>query len=392
LISILTEAVIAYEAGRSVSYSRRHGDYTGMGRYHGWKIYTYRNVMEAVAIGVEHGFLTSWIAPRSPHGKLRSTFTATPRLAAALAASWAQHELKGIIRLKNAARELVPFSDTDCTRKLEREMEGLNEFLAAIQIDVGSPDVLKLANHWVINGRSYRVGSMAMYRVFNRNFKQGGRLYNGFQNVPKTHRARLLLNGEPTVNLDVRQLHAAMLYDQLGLLPPEDAYSVDGYERDEGKLVFNVGVNCEGGRRGTVSALLNKRNEKNKDGTPQWVRGPEETKALVDAVWEKNEPVQRFLGSGAGRNLMNDDSKFMIRIIKGCQKADIPLLPIHDGMQVPAGKEGRVLEIVEAAASNTFNNPKACVVRVSGQYIPQIPPLFPPSCPAPCCSLSFPGV
>ena len=65
-------------------------------------------------------------------------------------------------------------------------MRSLNEFLGAIQADIDHPDVVKLANHWVIANRAYRVGTMAMYRVFNRTFRLGGRLYNGYQNIKKT--------------------------------------------------------------------------------------------------------------------------------------------------------------------------------------------------------------
>jgi hypothetical protein len=391
--SILTEAVIAYEAGRSVSYSRSHDDYAGMGRYHGWGPYTYRSVTTAVAIGVEHGFLTTWIAPRGTHGQRRSTLTATPKLVAALATSWARHELKGLIRLKDEARKLVPFKETDFTIRLEREMRGLNEFLSAIQADIDHPDVVKLTHHWVIGGRAYRIGSMAMYRVFNRTFHLGGRLYNGFQNIKKTHRPALLLNGEPTINLDIRQLHAAMLYDELGLLPPEDVYSVEGFERDEGKVALNVSINCGGGQRGAVAALLKKRKDLKDDGTPEWTRSPEETTSLIEALWIKNEPIKPFLGSGIGRALMNRDSKFMIDVIKGCRKTGIAILPLHDGAQIPASKEGQVLEIFEAAAHRAFNNPEACRIRVSGDYVRQIPPSLPAfsSSPAPC-SLVLGGV
>jgi hypothetical protein len=389
LCSIFTEAVLAYEVGRSVSYSRSHDDYSGMGRYHGWGPYTYKNVKAGVAIGVEHGFLTTWTAPRGTYGKrrLRSTFTATSKLIAALSASWIRHELKGLIRLKDEARKLTPFKDTDRTRQLEREIQSLNEFLGAIQADIDHPDVVKLANHWVIANRAYRVGTMAMYRVFNRTFWLGGRLYNGYQNVKKTHRPALLLNGEPTINLDVRQLHAAMLYDNLGLRPPEDVYSVDGFERDEGKLALNVSINCGGGQRGAVAALLKKRNELKDDGTPEWIRSPDETAALVEALWIKNERIKAALGSGAGRGLMYRDSKFMIDIIKGCRKAGIPILPLHDGAQIPSSKEGHGLEIFEAAAHRAFNDLKACRVRVSGHSVRQIPP----SSPLPLSSPSFPG-
>jgi hypothetical protein len=77
---------------------------------------------------------------------------------------------------------------------------------------------------------------------------------------------------------------------------------------------------------------------------------------------------------------MNRDSKLAIDVIKGCQKADIPVLSLHDGFKVPERHVDKVQEIIEAAAARTFNNLKAYRVRVSSRLIPHTLPssLLPP--------------
>src|SRR5918994_6041174 len=105
--SLLTEAVLAHEAGRWVSYSRRKEHYVGLWRYHG-AAYSYANVVSSVDEGERLGLLEIWRS--SPHHRgTQSKFRATPRLIEGLAEALFRYELHGCIRLKNADKQYIGF-------------------------------------------------------------------------------------------------------------------------------------------------------------------------------------------------------------------------------------------------------------------------------------------
>jgi hypothetical protein len=77
--AVLTEAALANEVDRWVSFSRRKAFYAGRRRYHGTS-FTYRTVLAAVADGVRAGLLEEERALPGSRGR-QSRFRATPILA-----------------------------------------------------------------------------------------------------------------------------------------------------------------------------------------------------------------------------------------------------------------------------------------------------------------------
>jgi len=68
-------------------------------------------------------------------------------------------------------------------------------------------------------------------RIFNNSsFEQGGRFYlPWWQIVPRNIRDALLINGEPTVEIDFPQHHVTMLYGRIGRRTGDKAYEVDAF-------------------------------------------------------------------------------------------------------------------------------------------------------------------
>lgn len=382
--SILTEAMLAHETGQWVSYSRHRPFYTGLRRYHG-TAYTYATVLAAVAEGVRLGLLEEKRARSGDHLRTgrQSRFRATPVLVEQWHAGQAFYQLQGLIRLKNADGDLIDFRQTDATIRLSREVAAINEFLAAIRLDINAPDAEVMANHVKLDRAYYPRAPLAkpeIYRVFNQGvFTKGGRGYGPWQSFKKERRQAFLLDGEPVAEPDFRSLHPTMLYAERGITPPDDVYEVDGFTREEGKLALNISINVGGGKAGTVAALLNKRKDLDRvTGQPKWGRNPTETATLVQAILDKNGPISDALGARVGPRLMNRDSRIMLDTVKGCMKAGIAVLPVHDSFIVPARYESRTAEIMEAAFAKSHNGAKACRVRVTRELIPHMPSLSSP--------------
>jgi excisionase family DNA binding protein len=373
---ILTEAMIAHEIGRSVSYSRRTNFYTTLGAYSS-PHYTYANVRPVIEELRGLGLIEELRARPGDHirTELQSRYWATPELVARWQAKAAAFTLYGLVRLKDSDGNLIPYRDTDETRRMVKEVRGINEYLASHTLDLNAPDAERIGHHIKLDGAYYLPTTTELYRVFNAgSFKLGGRGYWWGQSLSKVRRAGLLLNGEPVAEPDFKQLHPTMLYAERGLTPPNDAYEVDGFTRDEGKIAFNVAVNCQGGKGGTIATLLYKRFESDRrTGLPKWTRSPAETAALVDAIWRKHAPIEGALGTGAGRYLMYLDSRIMLGALKGCERAGIAALPVHDSKIVQTRQESKASEIMEEAFARVFKGSKPCTVRLSGGNVSQIP-------------------
>ncbi|MFZ9080527.1 MAG: hypothetical protein ACO23H_18485 [Alphaproteobacteria bacterium] len=72
-----------------------------------------------------------------------------------------------------------------------------------------------------------RMNQRSLYRVFNDpTLKTGGRFYGGWwQNIPKSLRRYLVIDGKRTIELDYANHHPTILYLKEGLEPPIDGYS-----------------------------------------------------------------------------------------------------------------------------------------------------------------------
>ena len=89
------------------------------------------------------------------------------------------------------------------------------------------------------------VAKTTLYRVFNSTWTMGGRFYGPWpQSVPKEYRPDLLMDGQPTVEPDYRELHPTLLYALEGKRLDGGAYDVDGWPRRLVKVAFNVVLNA----------------------------------------------------------------------------------------------------------------------------------------------------
>lgn len=379
--SILIEAALTSDEDRWVSYSRRKAFYAGLRRYHG-TAYTFTTVLPAVEESRRLGLLEEQRSSPGQRGR-QSRFRATPRLMEALAEAEFSYELRGLIRLKDAAGDLIGYTDTDATCRLYREVQNINAAISSITIDLQVPDAVRTRRHLVLDGAYYRPTPPALYRVFNRSsFRMGGRAYGWWQSLPKERRRQLLLDGEPVAEPDFVQMHASILYAQRGHRLEGDAYETGEFSREHGKLAFNVALNAKT-RQGAIAALMNK---------PSWPLSHAETAKLLDALAQRNSPIAADLHADRGIALMRLDSEITLGAVKGCIEAGIPALPVHDSMLTPRRHESRVAEIMEKSAARILKAEKPttpCRVTVSRPAVPQMPSLPSSRLPSLSCRRSI---
>jgi hypothetical protein len=341
--SIILDAVLEeMGVGRWISYSRRKSFYSGCQRYYGTD-YTYCIVppivdhLEAAGI-IEH--------EKARPGDLgwQSRFRAAPGLVEAVTLPPVTHDPLELVRLKKDKR-LVDYRDTAGTETWRRKLQGFNEVISGsvITLDVGEHDgnVIRCGNHTLYPAME------ALYRVFNDDWKHGGRLYGGWwQQARKKDREQFRIDGVQTVEPDYEQLHPTLIYGMAGKQRPEDAYVLDGWERDTGKRAFNILINATNYHK-AVGAVANEIG-----GTGAWAKAVQ----LIHAMKERHQPIETFFHSDAGRELQNIDAGMAEHVMDKMTGRSIVALPIHDSFIVPQQHENTLRETMDEALEMAIKN------------------------------------
>ena len=313
-----------------ISYSRRKEWYTRRQRYR-HPACSFATVPDVVDGLTSLGLLEHDKAYPGRWGK-QSRFRAAPALqrVSPPAAIWEPYEL---IRLRNKDKDLINYRDTKDTIRMHRTIKYLNKMLCRASITIRESAITdqqeQLATISTPNGKIIvNLALNKLYRVFNNSsFDFGGRFYGPFwQNLPKSIRAMLLIDGEAVNERDYRQLHPKLLYAQVGvtLEDKDDAYTIDGVIRRLAKRGFNIAINAET-KLAAIRALALE------------IRGEgAHAKAcdLLDVLVTKHVRIASYFGSGAGLRLQRHDADLAERVMLELVKRGIIVLPVHDSFIV----------------------------------------------------------
>ena len=230
-------------------------------------------------------------------------------------------------------RTLIDYVDTKETRRMRRQISAINEMLASTVI--GVPDGTRVGNHLIFEKveadgavkRQYvrTVPGNGGRRIFTENWNLHGRFYCWPQNIPKTARVNITINGEPVAELDYAAMHPTLAYSLAGQKLDGDPYDIgSGFERKDVKIGLLIALNAKN-PPAAVAALAKDR---------QMPRAA--AAKIIEAIKERHKPIERFICADAGIRLMNHDAKLMMAVTSRLVAAGIPSVPIHDSTIVPA--------------------------------------------------------
>jgi hypothetical protein len=175
-------------------------------------------------------------------------------------------------------------------------------------------------------------------RIFNDStFDHGGRLYGvWYQRLPGWLRAKIAIDGEPTVELDFSGMSVRMIYHLNRLPYLDDPYSIPELEAAAIRQGHEK-VHYRGSVKKLVHAMLNNEDD---DKRPEMVtleqsfpRGFTRTK-VRDLILAKHEPIRGAFGEGLGKKLHRLDSDIAFDVILKLMDRGILCLPIHDSFIV----------------------------------------------------------
>jgi hypothetical protein len=269
-------------------------------------------------------------------------------------------EAEELIRLKGSPegaygrKPLLPYEDTDATRRMRQQLRDwaavVNSFdIKAADADQGDD----LEPEGDDEPAEYADPTTAsLYRVFNDgSWGRGGRFYGGWwQSLPKAVRQTITINGEPTVELDFKALHPRLLYHLAKQPVPAD---VDPYA---------MGEPWQDVDRGVLKVAFNQLLAITGDGTPKKPAKaqlpPGATyKALVNAIEVRHAPVDRWFRRGRASELQNLDARIAEGVLGYFTVAiGRPVLPVHDSFIVATRDERKLGETMCLAYRAVLND------------------------------------
>lgn len=190
----------------------------------------------------------------------------------------------------------------------------------------------------------FAINSKKLYRVFNNNsFEQGGRFYGAlYQTMPKELRKDILINGEPTVELDYAAHHIRSPYHLEGIDYRDDPYLALANDKERRKIfktLMLVSLNAETEKKAIKafrSECIDIAWKTKLSLTNKSILG------LLERARDVHHRIAGYIHSGHGRMLQNLDSQITEGILMRMTDMGIPCLPVHDSYIVPKQYEERL--------------------------------------------------
>jgi hypothetical protein len=358
--AILAEALLGAESGQGVSYSRRKLSYSRGKRYRA-PAHTYATVLGSVDELAREGWLYGYRVPPNNRG-WQSSFWAAPDLIQAAREFAADPIFEGRepIRLKDDAHELVDYPETRETLRIRRALEPINAYLKELQIEL--PGAVRQGRHLGIgDSLVLPMPGNGLQRIFGRgSFACHGRAYGWWQNIPKTARGDLKIDGEATAEVDYTALHASILYAERGIKFTGDAYEVGNFPRDQIKLGFNIAVNARN-KRAAVGALAEDAEISRADAA-----------RVLAAIEERHKSIGEAFFSDAGVRLMRIDSELILGALRASNDGGFGALPIHDALLAPARVIDLAVEKMVESFEKLVGHVNPCQIKVKGKKVPHL--------------------
>lgn len=209
--------------------------------------------------------------------------------------------------LKNKDKQIVRFHDESTKLKW---LARYNRLLFKTYVSIG-PNVLP---------------PQQLYRVYNVNYRNGGRFYGGdFQTLPKKERKKILIDGVDCVELDYQCLHIHLLYLKEKAKLEGDAYLLPSYGpgmRNFVKFALMIVLNAPSFSAARKAIAFKAVKQKVKI----------DVNHLMNELTSRHRLIAHyFYKAEVAGELQNIESNIAAQIIRYFTSKGIVVLPIHDG-------------------------------------------------------------
>ena len=248
-------------------------------------------------------------------------------------------------------RQYIEYDDTGFTNHIRRDLEEYNQLLQETYIDITTleePFVVRTKKDGTTQRSKIDQSKKFVRRIFSRaDWNCNGRFYGGFwQQVGSEYRKDIYINGNPTVEVDYKGLHAAILSAEKGTVYSGDRYDLGSVvcprldqkqQRKAVKLLVLAAINAKD-RKSAFGAFR----KAQPTGSIEKTLKNDELCLLLDTFLQQHPYLEDGICSDQGIRLMNVDSHITNHIIKEFVRLNKPILSVHDSYIV----ETRDVEIL----------------------------------------------
>ncbi len=232
--------------------------------------------------------------------------------------------------LKGSARRALLSTPAGCS--ILRDLQEINAFMRSLPLVQ------------ITDGVAEPIRGQQLFRVFNNaRLDHGGRFQGGIW-IDMSNEERLnclRLNGKALVKLDFKSMQPRIAYALAGETPlTEDIYtlrSIKGVPREAIKTIM-------------VAMFW---------GTKPRTRMPHGVRPMVPrqiafgdirvAIYKDHPALTEYLEKCRGAELMYHESQILNRILLKAAERKLPVLPVHDAVYCPLGREEETRALMEAA-------------------------------------------
>jgi hypothetical protein len=251
----------------------------------------------------------------------------------------------------------VEYDDTPSTIAMRDELKAYNDLLAHSFIDVATQQepVIWHEDTEIVPVQIHSDHSR-LRRVFSRkDWTMNGRFYGGWwQQVNEDWRSKIFINDQPTIEVDFKGLHIAMLYAQTGSKMEHDPYDIPS----EGLMSYPAELRRKLVKRLALTAINAKEKTSAyrafRDGFPTSHVGKTITDKKLDrllgAFLSVNSALEGLLFSDQGIKLMYQDSQITARVHNHFTEQGVPVLSVHDSYIIDHMKVAELRTVMAAAS------------------------------------------
>lgn len=336
---------------RWYAYSRDRNAYADSAWYYG-RLASYDHMIWSVCTLERVGLIENRKTRPGPHKSLRSTIKATERLVeeSPLAnVGQLRRVISRTVRLKTPDGALTRYRETSETRDWHRDIAEQNEAISGLHLTFTLPD-WRLDRHGLLrtDDRVLNPACCQHYRVFNGDWRSGGRWYGTFwQSLCEADRERLRIDGQQIRELDYPQFHPTLLAAIAGIdLGAQDFYLIPGFPRKDGKVAVNTLINATKGERSAALALAEGFRELHREPYPYAMK-------LIEAIKSTHPRFAEFWGTGVGCFLQRVDSDMCAAVQRRMRKLGEPVLSVHDSFIAKDADAPRLHEVMADVLEQT---------------------------------------
>jgi len=260
------------------------------------------------------------------------------------------------ILLKDGNKKLISYKVNNKTLKMHQQINQYNDFINQYSVTIpkaiihnttsnGSPILVELGD----KSLDYIELDCSLYRVFNgRKFTLGGRFYGAeYQSLNEEQRAKILIDGEETCEVDYSACNIRMLYHLEGLEYKSNPYKIvnsDSWMQLYIKKMFHILINA----KSLPNSIAAYRKYVNDETLTNDVQSELKLNAweLAKTIMEKHKKIEKYFNTGVGVKLQYKDSRIAERILKHFTRKHIVCLCIHDSFIVKQQYQDELIEVM----------------------------------------------